>query len=166
MAVLWSSWFGSTHRGFWSSVRLELASTHIGTMGSWSSRAHTARMNTPETRSDKHTGPLLHHRTHPGNPGLNTDSLGEREREYVHVCIAFVFGWYTVLANTPTMHKINSSSADTDVTICMCLLRCHLLLQLTEKRQKWTERDSWFDLGLDKLYTYIKISLWLTQWQL
>lgn len=80
VAALQSSWFGSTHGGFWSLVRLELACTHIGTVGSWSSRAHTARMNNPETRSDTHTGPLVHHRTHPGNPGLNTDSLGGRER--------------------------------------------------------------------------------------
>lgn len=103
-------------------------------------------MNTPETRSDKHTGPSLRHRTHPGNPGLNTDSLGGRDREYGHVCIAFVFGWYIVLANTPTMHKNNSGLADRQ-RWCNNL---HVFAQMSsaagslqrQKRQKWAERDS------------------------
>lgn len=109
--------------GIFEFSEIRVGKTHIGTVGSWSSRAHTARMNTPETRSDKHTGPSLRHRTHPGNPGLNTDSLGGRDREYGHVCIAFVFGWYIVLANTPTMHKNNSGLAETTLvqqSACVC----------------------------------------------
>ncbi len=131
VAALQSSWFGSTHGGFWSLVRLELASTHIGTVGSWSSRAHTARMNNPETRSDTHTGPLVHHRTHPGNPGLNTDSLGEGRGTRMWACLHCLCHWVVYCAHKHSNYVQDqqqfSRQTNTDATICMCLLRCHLL---------------------------------------
>lgn len=128
---------------------LELASTHIGTAGSWSSRARTARMNAPETRSDTYTGPSLRHRTHPDNLGLSTGSLRGKgdERECGFVCVAFVFGWYIVFTNSQTMHKTNSDLADRQPR-CDDVLVFVTCFNGLQRKHIWAELNSWVDLSV------------------
>lgn len=75
------------------SVKLKtqvLAHTHADTEGSWNSLEHTGHMNNQKSHFYICTVRLTHHIIHPGNLGLCTDSLDERESESV----SFVSVWY------------------------------------------------------------------------